>query len=126
MMFAGLAVGVVGLTGIFATYATPLPLERAMAREAALDAALMAANSSDPKAALAALSPVLGDSAAALADAPAADFTARIWAERKAMRARFAAEAAQVATTLRYLVAVVTLTGGLFVVLIVGGLAKRP
>jgi len=38
--FVAMAFAVVGLTGVFATFAAPLPLERALAREAALDEAL--------------------------------------------------------------------------------------
>jgi hypothetical protein len=119
MMFAALAVMVIGLTGVFATYATPLPLERAMAREAALDAV-----AADPSlAASLGTRESLGDSAPALAG-PAEGLPQRIAAERVAMRRRFAEEAAAVATRLRWLICMVTLMGGLFVVLIVGGLAR--
>jgi len=119
MMFAALAVMVVGLTGLFATYATPLPLERAMAREAALDAV-----AADPSlSANPTMRDSLGDSVPALAGPPDS-LPQRIAAERVAMRRRFAEEAAAVATRLRWLVSMVTLMGGLFVVLIVGGLAR--
>ena len=68
MMFAALAVMVVGLTGLFATYATPLPLERAMAREAALDAV-----AADPSlSANPTMRDSLGDSVPALAGPPPA------------------------------------------------------
>ncbi len=67
MFFAGVMVGIVGLVGIFATYAAPVPLERALAREAALDDALATIRAPDPQAALAGLADRLGDSAALLA-----------------------------------------------------------
>jgi hypothetical protein len=124
MMFAAVAVGVVGLTGVFATYATPLPLQREMAREAALDAALLAAREPDPRAALAALEPRLGDSAAALAGAPAG-LPERVEQERLAMRARFGAESDSLAARLRCLIIVTTAMGGVFVVAIVGGFTRR-
>ena len=119
MMFAALAVMVIGLTGIFSTYATPLPLERAMAREAALDAV-----AADPSLlASPAMRQTLDDSAPALAGPPDG-MAQRIAAERVAMRKRFSDEAAAVATRLRWLISMVTLMGGLFVVLIVGGLSR--
>jgi hypothetical protein len=124
MMFAGLAVLVVGLTGVFATYAAPLPLQRALAREAALDAALATAHAPDPQAALAALAPRLGDSAAALAGPPA-ELPQRVATERLAMRAHFTAEAEAIANRLRFLIVVITLMSGLFVAVIVGGFTGR-
>ncbi len=124
MMFAALAVGVVGLTGIFATYAAPLPLERAMAREAALDAALAAASAPDPQAALAALAPRLDDSVQALQGAPDG-LAARVERERLAMRARFAREASGLAIQLRLLIGLITLTAAVFVCAIVGGFSRR-
>ncbi len=123
MMFTIMAVGIVGLTGVFATYAAPLPLQRAMAREAALDAALAAAHAPDPRAALAALAPRLGDSATALADAPA-DLPARIEKERLEMRARFGTEAGLLAEQWRLLIIVITIMGAIFVAVIVGGLSR--
>ena len=40
MAFLVAAFGVVGLMGVFASYAAPLPFERAIARDATLDEAL--------------------------------------------------------------------------------------
>ena len=123
MVFAAITVGIVGLTGVFATYAAPLPLERALAREAALDAALATPRSPDPQAALAALADRLGDSAAPLAGAPDG-LPARVAAERLAMRTRFAAESAGLASQLRLLIIMITLMGAIFVVAIVGGFSR--
>ena len=124
MVFAAIAVGVVGLTGVFATYAAPLPLQRALARETALDAALAAASSPDPKAALAALAQRLGDSAGALAGTPD-DLRQRVAAERLAMRARFATEAAGLAAQLRLLIILITITAGVFVAAVIGGFSRN-
>jgi hypothetical protein len=124
VMFAVLAVGVVGLTGVFATYAAPLPLQRAMARAAALDAALATAAAPDPAAALAALAPRLGDSAAAL-QGPPAGLPARIAHERLAMRAHFGIVSEALAARLRMLVIVITAMGALFVGITVGGFSRR-
>jgi len=123
MAFAALAVGVVGLAGVFATYAAPLPLQRAMAREALLDAALAAADSPDPQAAMAALAPRLGDSAEALAGAPAG-LAERVTKERLAMRTRLDAEAGALAAQLRLLIVVITVMGAIFVAVIVGGFSR--
>jgi hypothetical protein len=123
MIFAAMAVGIVGLTGVFATYATPLPLQREIAREAALDAALSTAQSPDPQSAMAALADRLGDSASALAGAPAG-LADRVAKERLAMRARFAAEAGGLAAQLRLLIIVITVMGALFVALVVGGFSS--
>ncbi len=111
--FLAMAFVVVGLAGLFASYAVPLPLERALAREAALDAAQAAAHGADPAAALAVLRPELGDSADAVL-APGGDRDARIAAERVAMRARLLAEADAVALRTRFLLAVVTLMAAAF------------
>jgi hypothetical protein len=119
MGFVAMAIVIVGLTGIFATYAVPLPLERALAREDALDAALATAEAPDPSAARAALADRLGDSAGVLTG-DAAGLAGRVAAERAAMRLRFAEEGTAVATRLRWLVAIVTATGTLFVVAMMG------
>jgi hypothetical protein len=107
------AFAVVGLTGIFATYAGPLPLERALARETVLDQALATAGAPDPKAALEALRPALAESAEAViaGPGPLADRVAR---ERVAMRERLSAEAGYVALRLRVMIGVFALAGALF------------
>ena len=115
--FLVMAFAVVGLSGIMASTTAPLPLARAIAREGALDEALAAAGSPDPQAAIEALRPRLGDSAAALLPA-GPDLPARIAAERLAMRARFSAEAAAAATRMRWLVAVVTVMAAAFGVML--------
>jgi hypothetical protein len=111
--FLVMAFGAVGLMGVFATYAGPLPLQRALAREATLDAALLAAHAPDPRAALEALRPALDDSADAILPWRP-DIDRRIATERVAMRARFSADAAALAVRLRWLVCLVTIMAAAF------------
>jgi hypothetical protein len=111
--FLAMVFVVVGLAGLFASYAVPLPLQRALARDATLDAALAAARGPDPAAALEALRPQLDDSAKALLP-PGGDMAEKIAAERAAMRARLLAEFDAVATRTRWLLAVVTVMGAVF------------
>jgi hypothetical protein len=113
MGFLAMAFLVVGLGGLFASYAAPAPLARALAREAALDDALAAARGPDAEAAIEALRPRLGESADALLPV-GGDMAARIAAERRAMRARFAAEAESAARRSRWIIALVTLMGFAF------------
>ncbi len=111
--FLAMVFVVVGLAGLFASYAVPLPLQRALARDATLDAALLAAHGPDPAAALEALRPQLGESADALLP-PSGDMAARIAAERTAMHARMLAESDAVALRTRWMLAVITLMGAVF------------
>jgi hypothetical protein len=113
MAFLVMAFLVVGLIGLFASYAVPLPLERALARDVALDDALLAAHGPDPQAGIAALRPRLAESADALLPA-GGDMDARIAHERSAMRTRLAAEAAEVAIRTRWMVCVITLMAAVF------------
>lgn len=122
--FAAMAFIVAGMAGVFATYALPIPMERAFAVDAALDAALAASHGADPDAAIAALGPRLGESAAALGR-DTGSWEERIQRERAAMRVRFLAEEEATATRLRWLVVMVSLMGALFVGAIVGGLSRR-
>ncbi|MBV9785662.1 MAG: hypothetical protein JO264_17790 [Acidisphaera sp.] len=111
--FLAMSFAVVGLTGVFATYAAPLPLERALHRDAALDATLaVIAAGADPRA-LDALRPALGDSAEAVLHGTGAP-ASRIRAERAAMHAHFLAEARAEAAQLRLLIVVITVMAAIF------------
>ena len=120
--FIAIAFAMVGLIGLFATFAAPLPLERAIVRERTLDAVLSAAQGPDPAAALEALRPVLDDSADAVLPAagqpPAADLVRRVAQERTAMRLRLEQDSATLAVRLRWLVCIVTVMAGVFSVAI--------
>ncbi len=111
--FLAMTVIVVGLAGLFASYAVPLPLERALARDAALDAAQAAAHGPDPAGALAALRPRLAESADAILP-PGADIDARIATERTAMHERLLTESGEVAKRTRLLLGVVTTMAAVF------------
>ena len=115
--FLATAFAVVGLTGLLAAYIAPLPLERAIAREAVLDRALAVAQAGDA-AGLEALRPRLGESAAILpppgSGAPSAGFAGRVAAERIAMRERLMAEAVATGQRLRALLVVVTIVAAGF------------
>lgn len=63
MLFA-----IVGLCGLFASYATSIPLERGMARSSTLDQVLVDGAAPDAPARLEQLRPVLGSLAAAVLD----------------------------------------------------------
>ncbi len=104
---------IVGLAGIFGTYAAPVPLGRALVREAALDQVLLAASAPDEASRLAALRPVLGDSADAVLSGPGT-LPERVARERARIRAAFERQAAGLAMRLRLLIGVVTLAAGLF------------
>ena len=117
--FLAVAFAVIGLTGMFATFAAPIAYQRAWQREQVLNeaqAALAAPNAADL---IAALRPRLDDSAAALLPV-GGDMPARIAAERLAMRARFEIDAKATMTRLRWLVAVVSLGAAGFGAIIMG------
>lgn len=114
---------VVGLTGLFASFAAPLPLERIITREQALDAALVAVHGPNPATDLASLRLRLDESAAALTPL-GGDMDSRIARERIAMRSRLLAEADAVATRLRWMISVITIMGAAFGVAILH-LARR-
>ena len=125
LAFVGMAFLIVGLIGVFTTYAAPLPLEREVAREATLDAALAAAKGPNPDTALAALKIRLDDSAGVLAGGPDG-IEARIAAERPAMRERFLAESAATALRLRWLIVVATIMAAIFAMTMMGGAVRKP
>ncbi len=108
--FLAMAFIIVGLAGMFASYAAPLPLARALERESALDAAQAAAHGPDAQAAIEALRPRLGDSADALLPV-GGDMDARIAAARRAMRAELAEDARVAALRSRWIIGVVTAMG---------------
>ena len=115
------AFAAVGLIGLFASFAAPLPLQREIMREATLDRVLTAPPTS--AAAIADLRLDLDDSAPALIDANGAfrpDITVRVAAERSAMRARFAHEASAVAVRARWMVCIITAMASVFGIVIMG------
>jgi hypothetical protein len=118
--FIAMCYGIIGLVGIFATFAVPIPLQRALAREETLDEAQAALHGPNPQAAIEALRPRLDDSAAALTPLPA-DAQAAIAAERRAMRARMREEEADIALRMRWMIGVITILAGGFGIALSGG-----
>ena len=98
MLFA-----VVGLCGLFASYANSIPLERALLRSAALDQVLTAA---DP-AALARLRPELGELATPVLDG-AGLLAERVGAARRVVANEQEREAASIGYRTRLMLGVVT------------------
>ena len=121
MAFLAMAFAVVGLIGVFASYAAPLPLQRALARDAALDAALATGGG---KAALEGLRDQLDDNAAAVIDGvgPLAD---RVATARVAMHAELEHEAAAVGARLRLELLVVTVVAAGFGMVVLGAAARQ-
>jgi hypothetical protein len=114
---------VVGLTGLFATYATPIPLERALARDAALDEALATEGQPNQAALLEGLRDRLDDSAAAVIKGTG-PLAVRIAAARSAMHAELQHEADAIGDRLRFMIIVVTVLGIVFGAVILGAVAR--
>ncbi len=122
MAFLAMTFVVVGLTGIFASYASPLPLQRALARDAALDDAL--ATGGD-KTRLDALRDQLDDSAALVIDG-AGPLETRVATARAAMRTELLQEADAVGDRLRLMLVVITIVAAVFGAAIVGAGKRGP
>lgn len=106
------AIVLVGLAGLFASYAAPLPYQRAFAIEAVMEKLPTLPPSAWPQ-----YRAELGDSAHAILDG-SGPMAARVAAERPVMEARLAREAAASAWRLRLILALVTaLAAGFGVVL---------
>ena len=103
MLFA-----IVGLCGLFASYATSIPLERGLARSATLDRALAVGNGPDAAARLEQLRPSLGSLGDAVLDGngPLAD---RVTAARAIVLDEERREAASIAYRTRLMLCVVTI-----------------
>ena len=102
----------VGLTGLFATYATTVPWERALIRTGVLDQVLAAARAPDADARLAALRPALGPAADAVLSGPG-ELWDRVAAERRVVLDEQGREARSVAHRVRIMVGTVTLLSAL-------------
>ncbi len=111
---------VLGILAVFATYAAPVPLERALARDQALDEALATEGTPDQPARLEALRPRLDGSAEAVLRGPGT-LAVRVARERVAMHARFEAEAGALARQLRLMIVIVTAMCMIFGVVVVAG-----
>lgn len=122
--FVALAFGVLGILAVFATYAAPVPLERAMARDETLDQILALAASPAGPGQLEAFRPRLADSADAILGG-SGPLEARVARERAAMHRRFSDEAKALARQLRLMIAVVTTMCIIFGGAVVAGFSSR-
>jgi hypothetical protein len=102
MLFA-----LVGLCGLFASFATSVPLERGMARSALLDRVLVESAAADGAARLERLRPALGGLATAVLDGPGA-LPERVAAARAVVLDEQRREEASVAYRIRLMLGVVT------------------
>ena len=102
----------VGLTGLFATYATTVPWERALIRTGVLDQVLAAARAPDADVQLAALRPALGPAADAVLSGPG-ELWDRVAAERRVVLDEQGREARSVVHRVRIMVGTVTLLSAL-------------
>ncbi len=110
MAFLLVCFAVVGLMGLFASYAAPLPYERLMARDAVLDQALQIG---DDKPALEALRDPLDDSAAVVIDGTG-PLAARVATARTAAHETILHEADAIGSRIRLELAVVTAVAAAF------------
>lgn len=119
--FLAMAFVVVGLTGILATYAAPVPLARALRQEAVLDQALASGDASGIDALAAQFAP--GKSASPRGVSPQGlqtDLPDRVAHLRVLVRQTMSAEADATAQRLRLLIIVATIAGALFGAAIMG------
>jgi hypothetical protein len=112
-----------GLIGLFANFATPVPLYRLAAREAALDDVARALTGPDPQAAIEALRPKLDESADVLLPLRA-DMGSVIAAERAAMRVRMLADAHAVSQRMIVMITTITAMAAIFGIAMLG-LSRR-
>ena len=108
---------IVGLVGGFALYVAPVPLQRALSRNTALDQALLAGEA--PGAGLTALRPALGDSADAVLNGPGT-IVERVVRERTAVTKEAEAEEAALIRRIRLMLVVITVMAGLFGIGVMG------
>ena len=111
--FLIVAFAVLGLVGAFAVYAAQIPLERAVARSAALDQALAASSSVEEAATLEAIRPALDDSASHLIGVPGS-MADKVAVERSRMLSAFGKESRDIGVRLRLVIAVFTAACAVF------------
>lgn len=109
----------VGLTGLFGTFVGNVPLLRALARNAALDEALVASRAPDAASLMERLRPQLGESAGPVL-AGEGTIEERVIRERAAVRERQEREARGVVGRIRMLVVLVTLIAAAFGAFVMG------
>lgn len=120
--FLVMAFIILGLCGLFATYAAQLPYQREVFAESKLDAARTA---SDATALLDRLRETLGDDGAGAFPA-GGDIGQRIETARHVLRGHFQDQAADIALRLRIVIVVFTAAAALFGLMVVSILRRAP
>ena len=120
--FLVMAFVVLGLCGLFATYAAQLPYQRELFAETKLDAALGAP---DADARLDTLRDALGDDGAGAFEAKG-DTRDRIETARRVLRRHFQDQGADIALRLRIVIVVFTGAAALFGLMVVSVLRRAP
>jgi len=118
--FLVMGFAVVGLAGIFGTYACQLPFQRGEAAEQVLDRAAATRGSAD----ITAMQSDLGDNYRILADTHT-PLAARIASARAATRQRTMLDARDIARRLRVVIGVITGGGALFGCMLLGAAAHQ-
>ncbi len=116
---------VVGLAGLFGTYATQIPYQRGEAAQQSLDLLATAQNPADWDALRAKLATDQPDENAAILNQTNLDRAQRIAQARAATRARTLLEAADIALRVRVVLGVITLGATLFGCLLLGTAANQ-
>lgn len=118
--FLAITFAVVGLAGLFGSYACQVPYRRGEGAEQVLDRAAATHSMAE----LAAMKNDLGDNAAIMlrADQPLAD---RVVAARAATRARVVLDAADIGRRIRVVIGVITLVSALFGCALLGAAANQ-
>lgn len=117
--FLTMAFVIVGLVGIFGTYAVRAPLMAALGREAVLDRVLAAGEGANAPAALDALRPALGSHAGAVLTGPGT-LAERVARERERVLAAATTDGAALATRVRILIGAFTIVGAIFGFIVLG------
>lgn len=115
---------IVGMTGLFAIYAIPIPYERALHKEALLDQAAQAADAPDAATRLPALRSQLGDMADSVLVGPGTP-KERIIRARADILMEMEEEVDQISLRLRWLVVIATLAAAGFGAAILGMSGKH-
>ena len=103
-----MAIALVGLIGIFSTYATAIPYQRGLREEAALDQALATAGRADQRAYLESLRPALADQADQVISGRG-PLPARVAAARTELLSRVGDSAMALGARMRLFIAVFTI-----------------
>ena len=121
--FLVMAFVVLGLCGVFATYAAQLPYQRELFAEAKLDAAIGAPDAQDR---LDRLRDTLGEDGSGAFPSARVDMRDKLETTRRLLRLHFQQQAADIALRLRIVLTVFTGASALFGLVVVSVLRRTP